>query len=289
MATELQPFLQQIKNTANVTLDIILAGMVSATATAQALATTANSTATSAYVQANGAFNQANTATTAAGNAQTTANQGVAAAGNAQATANYGVSLAGSAYNQANNGVNIAQAAYAQANSGVSQAQAAQATANQGVAPSNVTSGIYGTASAIPVISVDYRGRITSATTTALQSFTSSLKGVVPAYGNLGANTSVLAPEGWFTPYTQTASTGGYVQLVGDLILIYGVVSLTNNGTTYNFPTLPQGAGFPNACLSIAFSSAQSASTYYCPAPTKSQFTLYASASGTYRYIAIGY
>jgi hypothetical protein len=291
MATEQIPFLQQVKNTANVTLDIILAGMVSATATAQALASSANSTATSAYAQANGAFNQANSAASAASAAQTTANQGVTNASTAQGTANYGVSLAGTAYNQANNGVNIAQAAYAQANSGVNQAQAAQSTANQGVASSGVSAGSYGSNAAIPVISVDYRGRITSATTTSLRGYTSTYTGVVPAYGS-AASTGILSTLGWVdfsvldTPASSINSVSGgsgYIKMSNGLYLQWGTTSLTTNGTAKSFPT-----PFPNYCFSMVLGSYQSSSAYYVQNVTKSGYTLYAAASGTYSFFAIG-
>ena len=226
-----QPFLQQVKNTANVTLDVLLNNL------------TAN--ISTAYTQANSSYSQANTATTYAEGAWATANSGVTISEQAYAAANNSILIGEEAYAAANNGIligeesyNAANIAYTHgtnawnaANSAAAAAAAAQTTANEGIAPSGVSPGTYGSGVAIPVITVDTRGRVLTATTASLATFTPTQSGVVPASGGgtanflnaSGAFASVLASVITSKNYSNPGSI-----TIGDFIINFGTINIVN-------------------------------------------------------------
>jgi hypothetical protein len=299
-----EPFFQQVRNTSNVTLDIILSGMVVATTTAQ---TTAGA-----------AYDQANTATGNALSANATA-----LVANTNATT--GINIAKAAYSEAN-------AAYTQANTATTAAAAAQATATSANAATGVTPNTYGDDLHIPVFSVDARGRITGVTSTALADFSTGSDGIVKASGTVnpayfltainsfvipplftsttpgyvkasgGANTALFLDQAgnFSVPLFgggQSAASNGYTTLPGGIILQWGQVAAIAGVTNHSF-----NIAFPHNVFNIQVTSASNNNTLGSEfhgvlsaaqggqgaAPTTSQFSYYQNNSGTINWFAIG-
>jgi hypothetical protein len=138
-------FFQQVRNTANVTLDIVLGQVNTAIGvaysqanTAYGQANTATSVGQAAYNQANTSYSQANTATQIGQAAFTEANSAYSYAGSAYNLASSTLSILETSLNTVNNNisqaVSIAEGAYYQANTGTQDAQAAYAQANSAYA-----------------------------------------------------------------------------------------------------------------------------------------------------------
>jgi hypothetical protein len=262
-----EPFLQQIRNTANVTLDVLLSNLSANIGTAYGQANTAYGAANSAYSVATAAYAAANAAASAAATAQSTAQ---------------------AAYAAANNGINNAATALA-------VAEAAYAVANTGVSNSGATAGSYGNGSAIPVFTVDARGRITAVSTTALSQFTSSGRGVVPASG--GGTTNFLRADGtWIAPLIQTSQTlaaNGIIELSSGLILQWGQFASAPGGEgpvkINNFNT-----SFPNNSFFVTLTP-NGATPCYVNSSNANAFIWSTSYSGgaittsAIKYFAIGY
>jgi len=209
-----QPFLQQVRNTANVTLDVLLTNLSANIGTAYGQANLAYTTANAAYAQAN-----------------------------------VGVLIGEEAYAQANSAYAQANLAYTAGNSGISAAataltvaEAAYGTANAGIAYSGVSAGTYGSGSQIPVVTLDYRGRVTSAYTTSYNQFTSSGSGIVPASG--GGTTNFLRADGTWNAiaavYSATLASNGHMYLAssaGNILVQWAVYGANINGDAgpYNF------------------------------------------------------
>lgn len=206
MSQEL-PFTMQIRNTANVTLDTIISGLIANTSTA---------------------YNQANTATTSAAAA-------AAAAAAAQTTANQGVTIGEAAYAEANAGYSLATTAENNALSANVVAKSAYATANIGVSASGVSPGSYGGALAIPVITFDVRGRATVATTVTPAQFTTTGPGIVPA--SPGGTTDFLRADGTWAGLFAAAALGvnGYYRFNNGLLLQWGATN-ADRTTLFNTP-----------------------------------------------------
>jgi hypothetical protein len=202
--SESEPFLQQIRNTANVTLDVIIGNL--------------NSNINTAYTQANSSYVQANSA-------YTEANIAYIEAANAYGQAN-------AAYTQANVASVIAQAAYGQANLGIGIAEAAYGEANTAISASGVTAGTYGSGVQIPVVTFDARGRALHAVNQSLAQFSPTTSGVVPPSG--GGTTNFIRADGqWASPAaiaSQLLGGNGYVKLSSGLILQWGTANFGTGG-----------------------------------------------------------
>jgi hypothetical protein len=261
MATE-QPFFQQIRNTANVSLDVVLAAV--------------NTVIGLAYTQANNAYTQAN--------------NGVGTAQSAYAQANL-------AFNQANTATSVGQAAFAQANTAASAAataasaaSAAQNTANQGISATGVTAGAYGTGTRIAAFTVGANGRLSQANTIAIPDFSTSTDGLVKAPAS-SANNIFLASDGSFlTPLgggNQSIAASGWTTLPGGLILQWGSFSAPGGLTgTIGFPK-----GFPTGCFQVQVSLYGQTGTEFWTVESfdAGGFTYYSNNSGTVYYFAIGH
>lgn len=217
-----QPFLQQVRNTANVSLDVLLSNLQASIGTAYDAANSAASSASTADTHALLAYAAANAAASAASSADT---------------------HAGLAYAAANSGISQAQGA-------LTVAENAYATANDGVSTTGVTAGTYGSGSAVPRFSVDSRGRITAISTAVYNTFTPSASGIVPASGGVAGQ--FLASDASFkTPAfatSQSLTTNGNIQLAGGLVLQWGQFASSVNGGSA-IQTTPYAFTFPNNTL----------------------------------------
>ncbi len=181
-------WLTQVRNAANVTLDVLLANTASNDSIIYAAANTALAVAESAYGEANGAYTAAN---------------------NALAVAESAYGQANTATTSASGALTVAQEAYAQANQ-------AYANSNTAFNNSGVGAGQYGSSAYIPSITVDARGRITAASNVVYQTFGSTQSGIVPASG--GGTTNFLRADGsWAQPTTilVAGSTSNYTRTSG--------------------------------------------------------------------------
>ena len=167
-----EPYLQQIRNTANVTLDVILAGMAAVTSNAYAEANAAYLLAQSGGTNANtgvalalstgqAAYNQANLAYAQANTAEIDAQSGISLAKVAYGQANNAYSAANTAETDAQSGIALAKVAYSQANTAYGAANTAESDAQSGIALAKVAYGqannAYGAANtASSTISVVY-------------------------------------------------------------------------------------------------------------------------------------
>jgi hypothetical protein len=260
MATE-QIFLQQVRNAANTTLDVILAQV--------------NTAIGLAFSQANSAFSQAN---------------------NAVSIGNQALSVAGGAFNQANTATAVGQAAFAQANSAASSAasaaaaaSAAQTTANEGIAASGVTAGGYGTGTAIPNFEVDARGRITFAETVAIPTFSPGTNGLVQA--PTGSSTSLfLSQNGQFIlplgGLDQSVNNPGWTTLPGGMILQWGrFAGQPSSPATVSFPR-----GFPDQAFVVTATPIGAFESFDVVSLNASNFTYNFGASNTpIFWMAIGF
>lgn len=295
MSQEL-PYLQQIRDTSNTSLDILLANINTAIGVAYGAANVGISIGQAAYGQANLAY--------AAGNSGISQAQGALAVGQAAyGQANAASSLAATALSVGQTAYGQANLAYAAANSGISQAQnalavaeAAFATANSGVAASGVTAGNYGSGSAIPVFNVDSRGRITAITTAPYNTFTPSSSGIVPASGGIAGQ--FLASDATFKvpafASSQTLTANGNIQLAGGLTLQWGQFASSVNGGS-PIQTTPFSLTFNNGTLFVV-AVANGAVPIEVLSFTRSQFLWAPSFGGgaagavsAVRYFAIGF
>lgn len=278
-----QPFLMQIRNTSNVTLDVLL--------------TQINSNVSNSYTQANTAYAAANTAESNALEGITIGEFAYTQANNAYSTANVAYGTAATAYNQANaayaqanNAYNYAQLAdsdaiqaYSQATAAYNQANNAYATANAAIASSGVTAGSYGSGIAIPVVTFDARGRATYATTTALATFTATSKGVVPASGGV-ANTYLNSSGSFTAPafvVQESIGANGYRKYSDGYIEMWGRFTTTgSNQTAVSFSTIT-GISFPNACFICDVNANGGIGAFYQVGyPSKTGFTVVTGGSG---------
>jgi len=187
------------------------------TTNAYTQANTAASIATSAGVYANAAFAAANAATAT----DTTQNNSITAA---FATANSAAIYANGAFAAANAATatdttqnNSITAAFAAANASFLVANGAAFVANTDYTNLSITSGDYGSASAVAAFKVEANGRISSANSTtiaiAASAITSGTLGV--ARGGTGAgtftNNGVLLGQGTSAFATASSSTEGHV------------------------------------------------------------------------------
>lgn len=214
-----QPFLQQVRDTSNTTLDVLLSNIATSIGVAYGAANTASSAAATALAVGQAAYAQANAAF---------------------AQANVGISIAESAYGQANTATSAAATA-------LSVAEAAYTTANVGVSNSGVTAGTYGSGSAIPVFNVDSRGRVTAISTATYNLFTAGSDGIVPASGG-GTLNFLRADRTWAPPLfatSQTLSANGNIQLAGGLVFQWGQFASSVNG----------GSAIQNNNFSLAFNN----------------------------------
>lgn len=241
-----EPFLQQVRNTANVTLDVLLADLSINIGTAYSQANTA-------YGQANLAYGQANLAYTAANGA---------------------VTIAEAAYSQANTATTDAGSALTVAEEAYGQANAAYGQANIANAVTGVTAAQYGSTSAVGVFTVDARGRLTTAANVTYQTFGSAQAGIVPASG--GGNANVLFANGSWAAASvlgvsgQSLTGNGYIQLASGLIIQWGVTQGSTGGGSSpnaNYTNFP--IAFPHACLSVVFTG-QLTGNWYVGAPSYS-------------------
>jgi len=273
-------FLQQVQNSANVTLDVLLSqlsvnvGPIYTQANnaygqannAYNQANYALAVAEAAYGQANGAYGQANYGTSVAGSAYNQANNALYVAEQAYAKANTADSDAGNAlyvaesaygqangaYNQANYGTSVAGSAYNEANSAYSLASSAYNAAESALAPSGVSPGGYGNGSLIPTFTVDARGRILGVTNQSISQFTSTGSGVVPASG--GGYSNFLRSDGTWVPVLLNSSVGsnGYFQLYNGIYLIWGTATCSGVVIGENGPyTITYANSFPNGCFFV--------------------------------------
>lgn len=289
-----EPFLQQVRDSANTTLDLLLGQVNDRANNISNTVSVAQSTAAAAYTQANNAFSEANTAFSAA----TT-----------------GIAIAEAAYAEAN-------AAYAQANTATAAASAAQATATSANAATGVSPSTYGSGLAIPVFTVDARGKITGVTNTGITPFGVGSDGIVKATGttspayfinaqnqaaippNFSTSTPGYAPApgttdaryvltalGWAIPLAggaQSAATNGYTTLPGGIILQWGqfnqVAGVVSHGYNINFP---------NNVFNVQATLASSQGTEFwtvmsSPAPSRTSWSFYQNNSGLVNWFAIG-
>jgi hypothetical protein len=221
MSQEL-PFLQQVRNTANVTLDVLLSNLSANIGTA---------------------FDAANAAASAAATSLSVAEA-------AYAQANVGIAIGEEAYAAGNTGISNAAAAAAAAAGALVVAENAYATANIGVSNSGVTAGTYGSGSAIPVFTVDSRGRLLAVSTTPYNTFTTSSSGIVPPSGGIAGQ--FLASDATFKApaiaSSQSLTANGNIQLSTGLTLQWGQFASTVNGGS-PIQTTPFSFTFPNNCL----------------------------------------
>ncbi len=242
MSQEL-PFTQQVRNTANVTLDVLLSNLAANIGIA---------------------YGQANTATTAAATALSVAQA-------AYAQANVGILIAEEAYDQANTATTAAAAANTVGKAAFAQANNAYATANIGISASGVTAGSYGSGSQIPVFTVDARGRITTITTVSYNLFTPTSPGIVKASG--GGTTNFLRADGnWAAPafvVAQSLGLNGYRKYSDGYIEQWGRFTMSGGSTPITFPI-----AFPTACFEVNLTAASVTGAEYTNGyPTTSGFT----------------
>ena len=268
MALQQEIWLTQVRDiVSGNTLDNIILGIdanvafaLSTAQTAYSAANTSNTNALAAYGQANLAYVQANAAYAQANNATNLANQGIGLASNAFNNAATAINIGARAFDQANVAYNAANTAQNQATAGRNQANVAYAQANTALADtlaaSGVAPGTYGSGTQIPVLTVDARGRTISAHTVALNNFTSTTSGTVPASGGvagqyLEATGAFSIPRG--SIINQSLAANGFVQFEGGYMeqwMTTGTYVVGDSGTlTYNFPVT-----FPNACLGVVAS-----------------------------------
>jgi hypothetical protein len=263
-----QPFLQQIRNTANVTLDVILAGL------------SANITS---------AFNQANTAVSDAGTALTVAEEAFSQANTAISDAGTALTVAEEAFSQAN-------AAGSLAGTALNVAEQAFNTANVGISVSGITPGTYGAPNLALAITVDARGRVLSIGQATPTLFSPTGPGIVPASGG-GSSNFLRADGAWAAPIAALAAAFGangsmtLATTSGDILVQWGQRAITAGGSsgpfTFNFNqsfsgqawvVLPTMVGGEISCAL----NTRSASQF-------SIFTSFASTNSTaMQFIAIG-
>lgn len=261
MSTEM-PFFQQIRNTANVSLDIVLDAV--------------NTNIGLAYTQASNAYTQAN--------------NGVGTAQAAFAQANL-------AYTQANTATAVGQAAFAEANTAAaaaatasSAAAAAQTTANQGISATGVAAGSYGTGTRIAAFTVGANGRLSQANTIAIPQFSTSTDGLVKAPASAANNIYLNAAGNFTAPFgggDQSIAATGWTTLPGGLLLQWGSFNAPGGVSgTIGFPK-----GFPVSCFQVQATLFNQTGTEFWSVQsfTAGGFTYYSNNSGLVYYFAIGH
>lgn len=243
-----QPFLQQVRNTANVTLDVLLTNL--------------SANISTVYAETNLVYDVANSA--------------IVVSGQAYDAGNSGITIAKAAYAQANTAYGQANAARTQANTAYGQANAAYTTANVGISSSGVSPGTYGSGLVIPVLTTDIRGRITLASTVAPAQFTPSGRGVVPASG--GGTTNFLRADGnWAAPafvIQQSLGPNGYRKYSDGFIEIWGRFTTTGGLQAVSFSTF-SGFAFPTQCFNVILTAASVTDAFYTNGyPSASGFTI---------------
>jgi len=192
--------------------------------TAATNATSAGSYGNSAFAVANSAASYANSGFIAANSGFAVANSAASYGNSAFAVANSAASYANSAFAAANAATatdttqnNSITAAFAAANASFLVANGAAFVANTDYTNLSITSGDYGSASAVAAFKVEANGRISSANSTtiaiAASAITSGTLGV--ARGGTGAgtftNNGVLLGQGTSAFATASSSTEGHV------------------------------------------------------------------------------